>query len=575
MKKLLALLFIISFSFYAAGFTEMVVPAINGNKGVATHISASAYIVQPRESGTYVDVEPFFSIDTQQSTKVATLVASNALHQSFNSTAILFKIRSSSVQSVEGPSGGLALSLLAYAELSGKHFRSDYTISATGTINPDGTVGLVGGVDNKLTAAKDVNVTLILIPLGQSDADGIDYSSSNDSKVKIIEVKNFSEAISIVFAEPNTSLPVFNRTSYYDLKDARGTYPKTLFLQKIATDQLDISKKAFKSFLNNNNTQVQKSKRILDRNIQEAQNALDKGYYYSAGNSAFILSIRFDVLAALNKNLTKNEVLSLIQNELDMANLINFTIPSKKEVGLYAGSIVRYYWAVDKLNNVKKNIDSTSLEQLLNDIYAAKYWIITAQKLNDQIKGGSDLLDETSMQKLAAEYIKNAEARNSTNQEFLNHLRTTRQMFYDGKYVGSLYDSSFALSVDDADVAQANYGVSDLEKQVDTSPRISLWGQLYYSQADYYLQTKNAGNEADIVKSAYLLSVLSKRIDAIDLKAAGNSLEDFTYNSQGVDDSFKFFLIGGLVLVAIIFYMTYKNAVEVKPQSKTIRKKKK
>ncbi|VVB71061.1 Archaeal Lon protease [uncultured archaeon] len=576
-RKLLALLFILSFSFYISGFTEMVVPAINGDHGVATYISASAYNVPQKEAGTYIDVDPFFSIDTQQSAKIATQVAANFANHSLNDTAVLFKIRSTSVQSVEGPSGGLALSLLAYAELTGKSFRSDYTISSTGTISPDGSVGLVGGVNNKITAAKDVNVNLILIPLGQSDADGIDYSAINDSKVKVIEVKNFSEAVSIVFAQPTTPLPVFNRTSYYDLRDVRGVYPKTEFFKDLAQNQLKISQNAFESILSSSDPSIQQNKRIMQRTLQEAQNAFDKGYYYTSGNSAFLTSIRFDVLSQLLKNVTKDQVLSLVDDQLKIANSIVFKTPSKKEVGLYGGAVVRYYWAVDKLNSVKQNIDSDSLDNLLTDVYSAKYWLVAAQYLNDQIQGGTDLLQESSLQKLASDSIKNVEATNSTDQQFLDHLRTARQMFYDGKYVGSMYDSAFALVTVQSDALAANYSPSDLVKQIDTSPRISLWGQLYYSQADYYLQTANSGNEADIIKSAFLLSLLSKRVDQIDLTIAGSSLQDFEYSSPSLqnDYSIQLALLGGLLLTGIVFFLTFKNAIQIKPQPKVIRKKKK
>ncbi len=57
-----------------------------------------------------------------------------------------------------GPSGGLMFSLQIYDQISPTNLRQGRKIAGTGTINPDGSVGEIGGIDKKVIAAKKKRV---------------------------------------------------------------------------------------------------------------------------------------------------------------------------------------------------------------------------------------------------------------------------------------------------------------------------------------------------------------------------------------------------------------------------------
>ena len=63
-----------------------------------------------------------------------------------------------------GPSGGLMFSLQIYQQITGKDLRHGRKIAGTGTINPDGTVGEIGGIDKKVIAAKKAGATIFFAP---------------------------------------------------------------------------------------------------------------------------------------------------------------------------------------------------------------------------------------------------------------------------------------------------------------------------------------------------------------------------------------------------------------------------
>ncbi|KRM74080.1 SepM family pheromone-processing serine protease [Secundilactobacillus collinoides] len=79
------------------------------------------------------------------------------------------KIKTSPKVSVDpgqigGPSGGLMMSLQIYTQLTNTNLRHGRKIAGTGTINPDGSVGEIGGIDKKIVAAKKAGATIFFAP---------------------------------------------------------------------------------------------------------------------------------------------------------------------------------------------------------------------------------------------------------------------------------------------------------------------------------------------------------------------------------------------------------------------------
>lgn len=66
---------------------------------------------------------------------------------------------------VDGPSAGTLMTVATLATVLGHQVRPEATM--TGTINPDGTVGPVGGIPHKIDGAARAGKKLVLIPAGQ------------------------------------------------------------------------------------------------------------------------------------------------------------------------------------------------------------------------------------------------------------------------------------------------------------------------------------------------------------------------------------------------------------------------
>lgn len=101
---------------------------------------------------------------------------------------------------IGGPSAGLMFSLEIYDQLMEDDFTKGYKIAGTGTIDPDGTVGPIGGIDQKIVAADKAGAEIFFAPneKGISDSNyNLAVKTANDigSKMKIVPVDVIDDAI--------------------------------------------------------------------------------------------------------------------------------------------------------------------------------------------------------------------------------------------------------------------------------------------------------------------------------------------------------------------------------------------
>lgn len=141
------------------------VPAVsNTGEGVSTLLAVKA---EPGTGKTLVDIDSLlFWVDTQNSIRMAKKVAENITNLSTDNYDLTFSVVANA-SLIGGESAGAALALASIAALTGDKLRDDVMI--TGTVNHDGSIGPIGGVLEKATAAKQANIKIFLVPLLQSN----------------------------------------------------------------------------------------------------------------------------------------------------------------------------------------------------------------------------------------------------------------------------------------------------------------------------------------------------------------------------------------------------------------------
>jgi Lon-like protease len=93
-------------------------------------------------------------------------------------------------QNIGGPSAGLAFALTIVDVLTPEDLTRGHHVAVTGTINPDGRVGPVGGVEFKVRAAEKEGADVFLAP-----ADEVDQARGAASHIKVIGVATLEEAL--------------------------------------------------------------------------------------------------------------------------------------------------------------------------------------------------------------------------------------------------------------------------------------------------------------------------------------------------------------------------------------------
>ena len=125
----------------------------------------------------------------QESIRLAASVASKLANVGLSDKdiEIAFVNQLADLVSVDGPSAGGAITVAIYATLKQVSLSSNTLM--TGTIEANGLIGQVGGVDKKAQAAKDQGAVRFLVPKGQK---------VNVAGIDVMEVTTIQDAIASV-----------------------------------------------------------------------------------------------------------------------------------------------------------------------------------------------------------------------------------------------------------------------------------------------------------------------------------------------------------------------------------------
>ena len=104
---------------------------------------------------------------------------------------------------VGGPSAGLMFSLAVVDKLTTGNLAGSKFVAGTGTIKPDGTVGRIGGIVHKMTAARDAGATVFLVPAENC------YEATSDKLpgLQLVKVDNLGEAVNALHAVTSGGQP--------------------------------------------------------------------------------------------------------------------------------------------------------------------------------------------------------------------------------------------------------------------------------------------------------------------------------------------------------------------------------
>lgn len=344
--------------------------------------------------------------------------------------------------SVGGPSASGYITAAMFALMKGLPLRNDTAM--TGIILPDGTIGWVGGVSDKVAAAAQNGIKRVLVPLGeQSQASGV-------RGVKVIPVATIQQAIyyltgyniTLPYGPSNLNATMFNET-------ARYLYQQVLSIYRNATG----------------------SSANIYANMSLITSLANRGQYYTAASLVYnaLYSYYSSQLSngALNAKTLYNKALQLAKNYENIIKKIPIT---SNNLGIIIGIYERIYQIYQEANSTNPDV-----ALMYTRAMTLPPWINAAEML-----AYGRAINETSLQDMAETYLEYAYVMYSyvttTYQgqlpaDLLNSLQNSFQLaqtlYSNGHYLASLAASLDTISL--AENALASPGADSLvpvERQV-------------------------------------------------------------------------------------------------------------
>lgn len=125
--------------------------------------------------------------------------------------ALPFKVDIDIDPEIGGPSAGLMFALAVYDTLTPGPLTDEHQIAGTGTIDIDGTVGTIGGIQQKIAGARDAGAELFLVPHnGPSSSNCEDAAGADNGDMRLVPVGTMAEALDVIkkwVDDPKADLP--------------------------------------------------------------------------------------------------------------------------------------------------------------------------------------------------------------------------------------------------------------------------------------------------------------------------------------------------------------------------------
>jgi len=428
-------------------YAPAVAQTTSGYVGVISTITVT---IQDNGSGrVFVDTLPLTQIDMQGSARLAVKVA-NSLVENDEECDInpynydyFFVVRTSS-PIIGGPSAGAVMTAAVISLL--ENWTIDDKTVMTGMINPDGSIGPIGGIIQKIDAAYSVGATRFLIPKGQGTyIETITETVSEGGWTQIItrqvsrnvtdyawenygmDVKEVEDINDVLLYLTGWEFPTVQSEDRITTEDYTDSM-KPLAINLLA-EARNSYKNASSSFNNSNipnrypfyyKNQVTNILNNAQQNLQESQDWFEQELYYTSTSNSFqsLIDSRFVTYACIYFN--SNDKDFYVKSLLDeVKNLHDKKSELAKNSEIYGMITLQCIGAAQKRAAdsevyISEAEDSYQSSDYLTALYKIAYamersasvgwWINISSSFKETGEINSSMIEE-----LAGEYIEDAQ----------------------------------------------------------------------------------------------------------------------------------------------------------------------
>ncbi|ASJ14978.1 S16 family serine protease [Thermococcus radiotolerans] len=436
--------------------------------GVATDFVIT---VAPGTGHVYVETWPLAEVDMQASARLAAQIAGKVLGVDMSKYDVFIHIKADS-PIIGGPSAGGTMTVGIIAALEG--WKVNPKVMMTGMINPDGTIGPVGGILEKASAAHDVGAQLFLIPQGQriqyvqetqkkeiggiveintqtKKVDVVDYAKERWG-LTVIEIKDIYNAVYYFTGHkiPRPEAPAYIKIDTSFLKDdALKDYDNTTAYYQATLEKLKKSDVNYATY-----TTLMEALNEAQAVLNQSKQSLDDGMYYTTMSKDFqarIIIRHVDWYLGVKSEEDVQRILRTTGSEINASErrVSNITIRGTTMLQAVAAAEERVEQAKELLDEAWKYYYTGDYWDAVGDAaYAyeraktAVFWASLGERFatgdvigKDVVKATArDYIDESN---LIVTYIESMYG--TVGGDLSQSIQQAEQYYEDGKYSAALF----------------------------------------------------------------------------------------------------------------------------------------
>lgn len=265
---------------------------------VGVHATVEAQALAGGSGQVFVSTKPLAQTDMQGSARLASRVAAATLGVEWSEYDFLVSFRSDSTV-IGGPSAGAVMALALTTALHNllepnTPWVLDASVAGTGTINPDGTIGPVGGIPAKAEGAKAAGIQHFLYPAGFDVA-----TTQVGGRTVVVDMREHCDALGID-CSPAASLVDLLRAAGIDVQETDAPIPGTTDYRDDLEPSVAIQVQALQDRIDavvadarlpqltvNERAQVEEDLGVAEERLEEARAALAADRFYLAATRSF------------------------------------------------------------------------------------------------------------------------------------------------------------------------------------------------------------------------------------------------------------------------------------------------
>ena len=511
--------------------TQIRAPAVifNQDAGVLTTVSVN---VTSGNGNVAIHGPQIVNDSTLQSAITAARYASSFVGVNESKYNFIYTIYNAS--NVSGPSGGLAMTMLAITALQQRQLPGNFT--ATGTINSAGTVGEIGGVYDKAQAASGSGMHYILVPQvpAGSFEQQLYYLTQQQFNIPLIEVPNATQALEYVYGTAPMHPVSYNVSADYYV----GSLPMANMTCVACNVSLfgQLANFTFNSTNGIVNSMGPEFSALKSQMLsQEGQYAAiaQKGYLYSGSDLSFLLYT--NAYTMLNsKNITASSANLTVGNVSSYCSSLTPPPLTNTNYEYVIGGELRQSWGSIYANIAKQELNasqtSDGLVLAIDDVGKASAWCGAAQEMYGlAASAGGKYVAISPTVKANATKALNAISSYGTSTLY---YQSALDNYKAGNYAASLYASAYALAFYGSPPGNS----STVSSVLSNLPRYNygVWPTEFALQAQFYInEARLTGNQSDNV-SAYYVANLARLLSSYDQQLNSTFDYNVTAPASGV-----------------------------------------